>query len=382
MASKAAPSDTMLAAVLEQFGQPYTLKQIPRPSHPHDHDLLIKVQAASYCHTDAVFASGALSKDLPRIGCHEFAGEIVALGENVPKNLHFSIGTRVGVPGRAYHPCTTCYECTHPEKDKMGYSPFCPRAVNLGLTQDGGFQEYCLVDSRQVAPIPDGMSAIQAAPLMCAGLTIWAALHHEKLRQARKIAILGAGGGLGHLGVQFAIRLGMSVLAIDANDKSLDLLQKVKKSLGPAGDRLHIADVRKDDTSAMRLMMGEVNATVPPSELGLDAAIILPESQAAFDTGMKLLKNHGTMVIVSFPENGFHFSARDLVFRDISLVGSLVGRNYQLAEMLQFCQEHGVSADVQSFPFAQINELVAEYHKGVSGKLVIDTSLYATKSDN
>ena len=365
----------MQAAVLEKFGEPYTLKQIPLPQQPQDHDVLIKVLAASYCHTDAVFASGALPQDLPRIGCHEFAGEIVSLGGKVSQSLQFSPGTRVGVPGRAYKPCSTCYECTHPDKDPMGYSPFCPHAGTLGLTRDGGFQEYCLVDSRQVTRIPDGVSAVQAAPLMCAGLTVWAALHHEKLRQAQKVAILGAGGGLGHLGVQFAAHLGLTVLAIDANDASLEFLQMLKEDLGSVGNRVHIADVRKDDSAAMRGMMGEVNDNVPTSELGVDAVLLLPESQAAFDTGMKLLKNHGTMVVVSFPQNGFHFSAHDLVFRDIALVGSLVGRNFQLSEMIEFCEKHRISAKVEKFSLAQINELVEKYHRGTSGKLVIDMSL-------
>lgn len=152
------------------------------------------------------------------------------------------------------------------------------------------------------------------------------------------VAILGAGGGLGHLGVQFAAHLGLYVLAVDTNDKSLAFLHKVKQGLGSAGDKVQVADVRKDDVASMRAIMEETGDKLM-NELGLDAAIILPESQAAFDTGMKLLKNHNTMVIVSFPENGFHFSAHDLVFRDITLVGSLVGRNYQLSEMLSFCWE-------------------------------------------
>ncbi|CAG8894305.1 unnamed protein product [Penicillium egyptiacum] len=366
--------DTMQAAVLEEFGQPYILKQIPRPPQPKDHDILIKVLVASYCHTDAIFASGAMSKDLPCVGCHEFAGEIVAVGGKVSKSLEMSPGIRVGVPGRAYNPCSTCFECTNPDKDPMGYSPFCPHAGNLGLTRDGGFQEYCLVDSRQVTKIPDGFPTNQVAPLMCAGLTVWAALHHERLRHAKKVAILGAGGGLGHLGVQFAAHLGLSVLAIDANDKSLAFLRKVKQELESAGDNVQVADVRKDDVASMRAMMRETGDK-PMNELGLDAAIILPESQAAFDTGIKLLKNHSTMVIVSFPKNGFHFSAHDLVFRDITLVGSLVGRNYQLSEMLLFCQKFKVSADVKTFPLSQINRLVEEYHKGVSGKLVVDMKL-------
>lgn len=366
-------TETMLAAVLERFNEPYVLKDIPRPGPPEGHDLLIKVLAASYCHTDAVFASGAMAKDLPRIGCHEFAGEIVSLGPEVSSHLGLAEGTRVGVPGRAYHPCSSCFECTNPGKDAPGYSVYCPRAGNLGLTRDGGFQQYCLVDSRQVAPIPEGMTAVETAPLMCAGLTIWAALHHEKLRSVRKIGILGAGGGLGHLGVQFAAHLGLEIIAIDTNDQSLALLERLVGRMGPVGRQVKVVDVRKQDASAILELVGETNsANKPPTELGLEAVILLPESQRAFDTGMELLRNHGTMVVVSFPEKKLEISARDLVFRDIAVVGSLVGTNRQLREMLDFVSCHKIAAELRTFPFRQLNELVEEYHKGAGGKLVVD----------
>lgn len=365
---------TMLAAVVEQFNQPYALKHIPRPGDPQGHDLLIKVLAASYCHTDAVFAAGGMFQDLPRVGCHEFAGEIVAAGPDVAAaDDGLAVGTRVGVPGRAYHPCGSCYECSHPGKDRPGYSPYCPKAFNLGLTRDGGFQEYCLVDSRQVAPLPDGLAAVQAAPLMCAGVTIWSALQHEKVRGARTVAILGAGGGLGHLGVQFAAHLGMEVLAVDADDAAIGLLERVKSGLGPAGASVHVVDGRKGSVKDMKaLVQGDVAPGTPDSEVGLDAAILLPESQAAFDQGMALLRNHGVMVVVSFPKKKLEVSAGDLVFRDISLVGSLVGRNHQIREMLQFAQKHEVKAEVQAYKFEDINQLVQDSHKGGSGKLVVD----------
>lgn len=364
------------AAVLERFGEPYTLKRIPQPANPQGQDVLIKVLAASYCHTDAVFASGAMSQTLPLIGCHEFAGEIVSLGAEVSRDLGLAVGSRVGVPGRPYHPCTTCYECTHASEDKLGYSTYCSRAGNLGLTMDGGFQEYCIADSRQVALLPDRMTATQAAPLMCAGFTIWTALHHEKLRHARKIAILGAGGGLGHLGVQFAIHRGLQVLAIDANDKPLELLKRLADRLGSKSDNLHIADAREHDLDFMRSLIGETcTSSSPPSEFGVDAAIFLPESQAAFDLGMKLLKHHGTIVVVSFPDEALRVSAKDLVFRDISLVGTLLGRTHQLREMLTFAQRHGVVADVKTFSLEQINTLVDQYNKGFGGKLVVDMTL-------
>lgn len=353
----------MKAAYVERFGEPYVIRDVPKPARPGSQELLIKVLAASYCHTDAVFASGGLSQDIPRVGCHEFAGEIVEIGPQVSQDLGLTVGMQVGVPGRAYRPCGTCYECTHPSGDRNGYSPYCPKAGNLGLTRDGGFQEYCLVDSRQVAPMPASLSAVQTAPLMCAGLTIWAALHHERLQDARRVAILGAGGGLGHIGVQFGVHMGLEIVAVDVGDSALELLNHIRDSLSAScPGKMNVIDARRVD----------ITVDNPAGELGVDAVIFLPEAQSAFDFGMKLLKNHGTMVVVSFPQKKLEVSAHDIVFHDIHIVGSLVGRNHQLREMLQFAADHNILPQVKTFPFGDLNTLVEEYHKGYGGKLVID----------
>ncbi|KAI8725675.1 PKS-ER domain-containing protein [Fusarium sp. LHS14.1] len=367
-------STTMLAAVVEKLGEPYRMRRISRPSSPQGQDILIKVLAASYCHTDAVFASGGLSQTLPRIGCHEIAGKILEVGPDVPKTRGIFAGLHVGVPGRAYHPCGTCYECKNTGCDEIGYSPYCPLAGNLGLTQDGGFQEFCLVDSRQVAPLPEGLSPLQAAPLMCAGLTIWSALRHDAVQRASTVGILGAGGGLGHLGVQFAARLGKKVLAIDANDVALAHLKQVKHSLCSAGTSVHVVDARTVDVDEAKGILEDSPAKLP-TEMGLDTVILLPESQKAFGLGMQLLRNHGTMIVISFPKKKLSVSAHPWVFRDIRLVGSLVGRNTQLEEMLEFVVGNGVKASVKTYPFEQLNELVRDSKQGVSGKLVIDMTM-------
>lgn len=260
----------------------------------------------------------------------------------------------------------------------MGYSPYCPSAGNLGLTRDGGFQEYCLVDSRQVAVLPGSLPPTQAAPLMCAGLTIWSALQHEKVQSAQRVGIIGAGGGLGHIGVQSAAHLGKEVLAIDATDQALGLVQKVKENLGEVGKSVFISDARKEDSEVLKAMLRPASDALP-TELGLDAVIFLPESQKAFDTGMKLLKNHGTMVVVSFPSEKLQISAHDLVFRDIAVVGSLVGRNHQLREMLYFVDQNGIRVHVKTFAFDRLNELKGPEHHAGGGKLVIDMTL---KRDN
>lgn len=369
---------TMRAQVLEKFNTPYTLKDLPKPPAPEGPDLLIRVLAASYCHTDAVFASGAMQQILPRIGSHEFAGEILSMGPSVPSSLNLSVGTAVGVPGRAYHCCGECEECTDNEPDPKGYGVWCSKAGNLGLSRDGGFQDYCIVDSRQVAPIPSGMTAVDTAPLMCAGITIWRALSRGgvELREGggagKKIAISGAGGGLGHLGVQFAARMGAHVLAIDAGDKPLSLLKDVVSNLGEAGSNVTIVDARTQDPEAVRASVGGPTPTALDGEKGCDAVLILPEAQRALEYGMKLLRNHGTCVVVSFPKDGFRILPGDLVFRDIKMVGTLTGRVSQMRDMLAFAGKYGVRAKTNTYKLEDLNGLVEDYHKGAGGKLVVD----------
>lgn len=348
--------------MLEEFKKPYKIQQRDTPARPKDHDLLLRVSAASYCHTDAVLAEGMLSQELPRVGCHEFAGRVVAVGPKVSQDLNIAVGDEVGVPGRAYHPCGVCNECTFNDGDHKGYSPYCPFAWNLGLTLDGGFCDYSLVDSRQVAPIPKGMTALETAPLMCAGLTIWSAL--ERVRDATCVCIVGAGGGLGHLGVQFATHLGKKVVAVDAGDKPIKMLESLVRQLKKqnAAGHVSIHDSRKQDSASVVKQTGGS---------GVEAVILLPEAQGPFDYGMRLLRDHGTMVVVSFPEK-LEFCAKDLVFRDIKIVGSLVGRNHQLRSMLAFAAAHEIRAISKTFTLEELNELVVEYHAGGGGKLIID----------
>lgn len=379
----------MRAAILPAFRSPYIVKAAhPQPPAPTGHDILVRVQAASYCHTDHVYASGMMAHnpEPPLIPCHEFAGIVEELGLNVSPSLGIRRGTRVGVPGRAFRPCGSCAECSMAEAagDPPRYGVWCPLAGNLGLSVDGGMAEFALADSRQVAPLPDGMAAVQAAPMMCAGVTVWAALAKAVAavppgQGLGTVAVMGAGGGLGHLGVQFAASMGWKkVIAVDAVDASLKILQDIVDAMEPEKGR------RVDVVNAMHTTASEVLERLWPDEelqgkrkgeRGADAVLILPESQRAFDYGVSLVRNHGTAVVVSFPEKGFNMSAQDLVFRDIRVVGSLVGRNYQLKEMLRFAQEHRVMAKVQSWPLENINGLVDAYLKASGGKLVVDMEL-------
>ncbi|KAM7217235.1 GroES (chaperonin 10)-like protein [Rhypophila decipiens] len=413
----------MKAQLLKDYNTRYELHTLETPvlsaaSDPHD--MLIKVTAASYCHTDHVLAYGGmpgLPPHFPHIGCHEFAGEIVALSPaSTPDAIKYKVGDRVGVPGRAFHPCGKCFECSSSssssnskssafatkEQDPPGYSVYCPHALNLGISSPGGFREYAIVDSRQVALIPEEISDIQASAMMCAGLTIYAALkkcisacrpNSSSLDGAKDlyVGIIGCGGGLGHLGLQFAIAMGFkAILGVDNSDGPLRLARhsagQLATIIAEGTDQdvtLEIIDARKYPSPEKLAMSFNTKYVTryrepPPAssnernEVGLDAVIILPESQKAFDYGVGLLKNHGKCIVVSFPKEGFHLSAQDLVFRDITVMGSLVGSNKLLKEMLDFAAQKQVKARIKTFPLERLNDLVDEYHKAEGGKLVVD----------
>ncbi|KAJ9623890.1 hypothetical protein H2203_005335 [Taxawa tesnikishii (nom. ined.)] len=362
----------MKAQFLEAFKTPYVLRSVQLPELTSPYDLLIKVDAASYCHTDAVLAAGDMAPNppaFPHIGCHEFAGTVVALPSSPASS--FQIGQRVGVPGRSFHPCGECFECqdsSGPESDGAGYSVYCPKSKNNGISGPGGFREYAVVDSRQVAPIPDALSAVETAPLMCAGVTVYAALKRCGLKPGQRVGISGCGGGLGHIGLQFATKMGLKTVGVDAADGPLELAQSLN-----TGAR--IVDARSEDPSEIAQQLGAEDGKTERADMGLDAVLILPESQKAFDYAVKLLRNHGKVVVVSFPTSGFHFSAQDVVFRDISIMGSLVGSNKLLREMLEFAAGHDVRAIIRRFSLSRLNDLVDEYHKGGGGKLVVDLSI-------
>jgi D-arabinose 1-dehydrogenase-like Zn-dependent alcohol dehydrogenase len=373
---------SMQGQFLEEYKTPYRLRSVPLPVPSTPHDILIKVDAASYCHTDYVLAEGqmpGLPTKFPHIGCHEFAGTVVSRYESPSKEAaEFDIGARVGAPGRAFHACGDCFECKHTRpkdpiaEDQEGYSVHCITADNNGLSKDGGFAEYAIVDARQLAPIPAKLTAIQTAPLMCAGITIYAALKRANLKEGDRVGILGAGGGLGHLGLQYGVHMGYRVLGIEAADAPLRLAENIAAKLRP---RPLIIDARVEEAANVVQKLGAEDKKTYLGEMGLDAIIVLPESQTAFDYGMGLLKTHGTCVVVSFPEKGFHISARDVVFRDIKIIGSLVGSNRMLREMLEYSAEHNIQALTKSYALSKLNELVEEYHKGGGGKLVVDMSL-------
>jgi propanol-preferring alcohol dehydrogenase len=290
---------------VRKFNKPYKIHEVLTPgTHLHEHDMLVKVAVGSLCHTDGMVSAGIMGTPLPCIASHEGAGTVVKVGSSVRA---FKIGDRV-LCSLIYHRCGVCADCQGPENQHQ----YCRNSGGaLGVTRDGSFAEYEVVDGRECCLLPDNVSFQSAAPLACAGITVWGGRARAALKSGESVAIVGGGGGLGHLGVQFAKALGLYVVAIDARDEGLQLA----KECG--------ADTVVDARQQKEKVVEEVKKVT--GGLGADATLNVSDHETAAATSAAVTKMHGTMIQIAQPPN-VSVPFVELVFRDIKIHGSLVSK--------------------------------------------------------
>ncbi|KAI1740607.1 GroES-like protein [Xylaria scruposa] len=339
----------MRALQVTKFNAPYELRSIPVPK-PGPHDLLVKVAVASYCHTDGMVAAGIFKSQLPQTASHEGSGTVVAIGDSVSS---FAIGDRVmcGIP---LHPCGECEDCTSSIEGRRQY---CTRITgHIGVTTQGCAADYVIADARTTTKLPDSVTFLSAAPLACAGRTVYRAVKQTELEPGQWVAIVGSGGGLGHLGIQFARAVGLKVIAIDARDEGLAL----SKDYG--------ADVVVDARRAKEDVVKEVQSVTGGK--GADCAIVLADHTEALAAA--ITRMHGTIIQVAQPDN-ISIPFAEIVFRDIRIKGTLVSSPGESEEMMRCIAEHGIK--VRTNPFQgldKIEELLSTVESGkLRGKAVL-----------
>lgn len=204
-------SQKMQAAVVTAFGRQLELQEWDIPT-PDPGQILVKTEACGVCHTDLHARNGdwPLKPALPFMPGHEAIGRVVSIGAGL---TIVKEGDRVGVPW-LYSACGHCEHCL------ATWETVCGEAQFGGYTKNGGFAEYILADPDYVAHIPDGLSATEAAPIICAGITNYKGIKETRAKPGEWIAISGA-GGLGHLAIQYAKAMGLQVCAIDIDDGKL-----------------------------------------------------------------------------------------------------------------------------------------------------------------
>ncbi|KAF5494131.1 Alcohol dehydrogenase 4 [Colletotrichum siamense] len=343
--------ETMKAVQVVAYNAPYKLTSIPVPSALEPHDILVKVAVASYCHTDSLFHAGALPLPLPITASHEGAGTVVAVGAAV---ANFTIGDRVmcGVPLGL---CGSCAECTGPER----YTHYCTDQKGiLGMQVDGCLAEYVRADARTSVRIPECVSLLSAAPLACAGRTAWRGVVQAGLEAGQWLAIVGAGGGLGHLGVQMAKALGLRVIGIDARDEGLELARRSGAEV--------VLDARKGNA--------EVVAEVQTATGGVlaDATVNLADAESAAGLACAVTKMHGTMHQLAQPME-VKIPFLELIVRDITVKGTLTCSRGETETMLEHIAEHGIKLENNVFHgLDKIFEALELVNSGkISGKAVV-----------
>lgn len=305
---------------------------------------------ASLCHTDSMVAEGKFPTKLPCTASHEGTGIVQAVGASV---TNFKVGDRV-MSGLSQDPCGKCYNCQGPDD----WHQYCEHMNGrVGVTVDGAFAEYHVVDGRNSCRIPDKVSFASAAPLACAGCTIYRAIIVSEVRAGEWLAIVGAGGGLGHLGIQFALAKGINVVAIEARDEALELCRK-------AGAE-HIVDARHGKDKVVQEVQGLTEG------LGVHAAINVSEHETAADLACAVTRMHGFMVQVAQPDR-VSVAFPELIFRDIRIKGSLIAGQEYSQQMLYDVAEHDIKVETNLFyGLQEVPKMVELAHSGkMKGKAV------------
>jgi propanol-preferring alcohol dehydrogenase len=299
-------------------------------------------------------SKGLFGSKLPITASHEGSGTVAAIGSSVKK---FEVGDRVmcGIP---YKPCGECNDCNGPEK----YRQYCTKFGGLkGVTSHGYFAEYAVIGEEFSCKLPDALSFETAAPLACAGITIWRAVLAAELNKGQWLAIVGSGGGLGHLGIQFAKARGLKVIGIDARDEGLELSKKYGADV--------VVDVRKGDEKVVE----EVQAVTGGA--GADVTITLSDARTAAATGCAVTRMHGTMIQVAQPDE-VSVPFRELVFRDVRIKGSLMSSPGEAEKMLDVVAKEKITVTSKTFNgLEKIPELIELAHSGKimgKGMIIVD----------
>ncbi|MBJ7312225.1 zinc-dependent alcohol dehydrogenase [Rugamonas sp. CCM 8940] len=336
----------MHAAVVETLGQPLALRELPIPAVGPG-QILVKTEACGVCHTDLHAANGdwPVKPGLPFIPGHEGIGLVVALGEGVTA---VKLGERVGVPW-LFSACGHCEHCL------TAWETVCGEAQFGGYTRNGGFAEYILADPTYVARIPAGLSAADAAPIICAGVTCYKGIKESGAKPGQWIAISGV-GGLGHLAIQYALAMGLRVCAIDIDDGKLAHASRL-------GAELVFNAKRGDPVGDLRLATGG----------GAHGVLITAPSLSAFQQGVAMTRKRGTCVLVGLPPGEFPTPLFDVVANCITIRGSFVGTRQDMAEALAFAAAGKVKADYELQPLSAINNVFERLQSGrVPSRVVID----------
>ncbi|MER5185045.1 NAD(P)-dependent alcohol dehydrogenase [Streptomyces sp. NPDC002896] len=356
MTTASAASDLSAVSAVPAYAAPAPKAPLERTTIARrpvgEFDVLIDIRFAGICHSDIHQAREGWGEAIfPMVPGHEIAGVVAEVGPGVTK---YTVGDRVGV-GCMVDSCRECENC------KAGLEQYCLKG-NVGtynaIGKDGeptygGYSTRIVVDENFVVRIPDGLGLDEAAPLLCAGITTYSPLRHWNAGRGKKVAVLGM-GGLGHMGVKIAHALGAEVTVLSQS------LRKKDDGLKLGADHYYATS----DPETFEKLRGTFD-------------LILSTVSAPLDFGafLSLLKTDGALVNVGAPEEPISINLFSLIGGRKTLAGSGIGGIQETQEMLDFCAEHGLGAEIELIRADQINEAYERVlASDVRYRFVIDTA--------
>jgi uncharacterized zinc-type alcohol dehydrogenase-like protein len=296
-------------------------------------DVRIDIRFCGICHSDIHFARGEWGQiPYPAVPGHEIAGIVAEVGSEVTR---FAPGDRVGV-GCMVNSCRECDNC------RAGDEQYCLRGNTQtygsidrdGTTTYGGYSDHVVVDQDFVLSIPDGLELDAAAPLLCAGITTYAPLRHWNAGPGKRVAVVGL-GGLGHMAVKLAHAMGAEVTVLSQS------LRKREDGIRLGADAYHATS----DDATFAELAGRFDLIVNTVSAGIDIGRFLT-----------LLKTDGALVNVGAPPEPLPVPAMALILQRRSFAGSAIGSIRETQEMLDFCAEHGIGAEIEVISADRVNE--------------------------
>jgi alcohol dehydrogenase len=327
---------TMLAMQISKPGGPFEAVQrdLPAPGHG---EVRVRVQACGVCHSDVFVKEGLLgdATPFPIIPGHEVVGYVDEVGPGVAGS--WAQGDRVGV-GWFGGACYACDRC------RRGDFITCRNGRIPGITFDGGYAEAMVVPADALARVPDELSATEAAPLLCAGVATFNGLRRSPARPGDRVAVLGV-GGLGHLAIQFAARMGCEVVAISRGPEKADLARQL-------GAHHHVDSAAEDVAGALAALGG--------AQVVLATAV----DGAAIAATVGGLAPRGQVVVLGAPGTPIELSAFSLIGPATSVAGHPSGTSADSEDTLRFCRLTGVRPVVETLPLDRAGEA---YDRMLSG---------------
>ncbi|MEU0224010.1 NAD(P)-dependent alcohol dehydrogenase [Streptomyces sp. NPDC006284] len=317
-----------------------------------EHDVLIDIKFAGICHSDIHQVQEGWGEAIfPMVPGHEIAGIVSEVGPGVTK---YAVGDRVGV-GCMVDSCRECDNC------KAGHEQYCTGGNVMtynGVGKDGeptygGYSQKIVVDENFVLGIPEGIALDEAAPLLCAGVTTYSPLRHWNAGPGKKVAVVGM-GGLGHMAVKLAHALGAEVTVLSQS------LRKKDDGLKLGADHYYATS----DPATFEQLDGTFDLIVSTVSAPLD-----------FGAYLGLLRTDGALVNVGAPEEPVSLNLFTLLGGRKTLAGSMIGGIRETQEMLDFCAEHGIGAEIELIAASEVNEAYERVQASdVRYRFVIDTA--------